>query len=217
MRLIVGLGNPGREYQDTRHNAGFMVIDRLIARHAKGETLRSRFSAGVVEASLPGAGRCLLLKPTTYMNLSGKSVLEACQFYKLDPSVHVLVVVDEVALPTGAIKLNASGGSGGHNGLRDIQRVLGSELYPRLRVGVSEPPPMIARADWVLGKFLEAERSALESALDKAADACETFAAEGIDAAMNRFNGSAQSQGQSSGWGAKDAGTDPGWGASGRQ
>ncbi len=210
MRLIVGLGNPGREYHETRHNAGFMVIDRLIARHAPGEPLRSRFHAGVVEAPLPGAGRCLLVKPTTYMNLSGKSVLEACQFYKLDPQTQMLVIVDEVALPTGVIKLGASGGAGGHNGLRDIQRVLGSERYPRLRVGIGEPPAPIARADWVLGKFTEAELGALAPALDRAADAAERFASEGVDAAMNAFNGAAQSG--PSGWNARPAETDPGWG-----
>ncbi len=187
MKLIVGLGNPGPEYTRTRHNAGFMVVDRLAERHAMGQTPRSKFHAMILEANIKGE-KCVLMKPTTYMNRSGMALAEAARFYKLAPAQDVLVIVDEAALSTGTIRVRAEGGANGHNGLKDIQQKLGGQQYPRLRVGVGPKPSVMVLHDFVLGRFREEEQPALASAIEKAADAVETFAAEGIDAAMNTHN-----------------------------
>jgi PTH1 family peptidyl-tRNA hydrolase len=188
MKLIVGLGNPGSKYDRTRHNAGFMVVDRLAGRHAAGAP-RARFNALCTEIKPGGGGeQVLLLKPTTYMNLSGRSVAEAVGFYKLVPATDLLVVVDDVAIPAGAIRVRPSGGAGGHNGLTDIQRALGSDAYPRLRIGIDPAPEFMDQADYVLGRFSDEQWALVEPALDKAADACEVFVKDGLDAAMNRFN-----------------------------
>lgn len=187
MKLLVGLGNPGAEYARTRHNAGFMAVDLLAQRHAQGQMPRSKFNAMILEAPV-GGGRCLLMKPVTYMNRSGQAIAEAARFYKIDPAKDVLVLVDDVALPCGTVRLKATGGAGGHNGLADIARKLGSENYPRLRIGIDEKPPVMRLEDYVLGRFTEEQMDRLMPALATAADAAEAFAAEGIDAAMNRFN-----------------------------
>lgn len=188
MKLIVGLGNPGREYEQTRHNAGFFVLERLARRHSLTGA-KGRFHASVLEAAF-GSEKVLLMQPTTYMNRSGTAVGEAARFYKLDPQ-QVLVVVDETALPVGTIRLRPGGGDGGHNGLADIHHALGTDAYPRLRIGIGEPvvnDHRIAKRDYVLGRFTEEQLVDLEPVLDRAADAAETWAAEGIDTAMNRFN-----------------------------
>ncbi len=187
MKLIVGLGNPGSAYEKTRHNAGFMAVDRLHRRHAPAETPRARFDALCVEAAIRSV-KCLLLKPITYMNLSGRSVAQALGFFKLDPATDLLVLVDDVALPTGAIRLRGTGGAGGHNGLADIQRALGTPDYPRLRIGIDACPAMMKLEDYVLGRFTPEQAALLEPALDRAADAAETFVSDGLAAAMNRFN-----------------------------
>lgn len=187
MKLLAGLGNPGAEYARTRHNAGFMAMDLLAQRHAPGQLPRSKFGAMLLEAVV-GGQRCLLMKPVTYMNRSGQALAEACRFYKIDPVRDVLVLVDDVALPCGTIRLKASGGAGGHNGLADIARKLGSENYPRLRIGIDEKLPIMRLEDYVLGRFTEEQIDRLTPALKLAADAAEKFAAEGIDAAMNEFN-----------------------------
>ncbi len=196
MKLLVGLGNPGAEYVRTRHNAGFMAIDLLAERHGQGQIARSKFNAMLLEAPV-GGQRCLLMKPVTFMNRSGQAVAEAARFYKLDPVKDVLVLVDDVALPCGTIRLKASGGAGGHNGLADITRKLGTENYPRLRIGIDEKPPVMRLEDYVLGRFTEEQTDRLTPALKLAADAAEVFAVEGIDAAMNNFN----TRNTSSGWG----------------
>ncbi|MCB9839102.1 MAG: aminoacyl-tRNA hydrolase [Phycisphaeraceae bacterium] len=195
MKLIVGLGNPGRDYDRTRHNAGFMAVDRLARRHAAGAIARGQFHAMTLEAAIPGAGKCLLIKPNTYMNRSGLAVGEAVRFYKCSPVEDVLIIVDEVALPVGSIRLRAGGSAGGHNGLADIERALGTSDYPRLRIGVGEPE-FAARRDHVLGRFTDEESTALEPALERACDAAERWAAEGVIKAMNEFNTRA-----ASGWG----------------
>lgn len=212
MKMIVGLGNPGLEYDRTRHNAGFMVVDELARRHASGERPRSKFHAALVEARLPG-DRCLLVKPTTYMNRSGLSVGEALRFYKLDAGEDLLVITDDIALPVGAIRLRATGGAGGHNGLKDIERILGGPDYPRLRVGVGAPNSGAEQVGHVLGSFHPDEKADIERALTRAADAAERFVAEGIESAMNAFNTKA---GESGGGGFKRVaepppGADPGW------
>jgi PTH1 family peptidyl-tRNA hydrolase len=187
MKLIVGLGNPGREYDGTRHNAGYMVIDRLVARHAPGAPARARFHAAVYEARIDSEP-CLFMKPTTYVNRSGAAVAEAVNFYKLDPARDLLVVVDDVALPSGTIRLRPRGGPGGHNGLTDVQRALGTEAYPRCRVGIDPSPPFMDQADYVLQRFTPEQWALVEPALGRAADAAETFVRRGLDAAMNTFN-----------------------------
>ncbi len=187
MKLIIGLGNPGSEYVKTRHNAGFMAIDRLVARRAPTQIFKARFGGLTVECSLRG-GKALLLKPLTFMNRSGQSVAQAIAFYKLDPASDLLVLVDDVALSAGSIRLRPAGSAGGHNGLADIQRALGSENYPRLRIGIDAKPPMMALHDYVLGRFTDEQMSLLAPAIDKACDAIELFVSDGLDLAMNRFN-----------------------------
>ncbi|MCC5828462.1 MAG: aminoacyl-tRNA hydrolase [Phycisphaeraceae bacterium] len=185
MKLIVGLGNPGREYEKTRHNAGFMVVDRLAARHALGHA-RSRFHAGVIDGRI-GDHPCLLMQPLTFMNRSGLAVGEAMRFYKLDIE-DLLVVVDDVALPVGRIRLRASGSAGGHNGLSDIERALGGRDYARLRIGIDAPPGMASQHDYVLGRFNAEQVEALAPALDRACDCIEAWLRDPISDVMCRFN-----------------------------
>ncbi len=187
MKLLVGLGNPGSRYENTRHNAGFLVIDRLARRHAPGAIAKAKFDASLIEAPI-GSERCLLLKPNTYMNRSGQAVAQAIGFYKVNPETDVLVIVDDIALPLGHLRIRPSGSAGGHNGLGDIERALGNENYPRLRIGIDAKPALMDQADYVLGKFTSAEEGVIKPALDKAADACECFVAQGTQLAMNKFN-----------------------------
>lgn len=200
MKLIVGLGNPGPEYDRTRHNAGFMVIDHLISRCAPGETPKAKFKSLLVEARVPVpdaknglqadasiAARCLLMKPTTYMNLSGQAVAEAVRFYKLEPERDVLVIVDDIALPCGDLRLRAKGGAGGHNGLSSVQQLLGTSDYPRLRIGI-DPPGVVPQVDYVLGRFSPEQQGKITKAIPLAAACCGLWASEGPVAAMNRFN-----------------------------
>lgn len=188
MKLIVGLGNPGREYEKTRHNAGFMAVDRL-ARKLGLAGAKAKFHAGVLEGAI-GSEKVMLMQPTTYMNRSGLAVGEAAGFYKLQPA-EVMVVVDETALPVGTIRIRPKGGEGGHNGLADVRRALGTEGYPRLRIGVGEPVVeghRIPKKDYVLSPFTDEQLVDLGPALDRAVDALYCWAVDGIDAAMNRYN-----------------------------
>lgn len=185
MKLIVGLGNPGPQYDGTRHNVGFDVLDRLARRYAPGAVARARFQGSLIEADLDGE-RALLLKPLTLMNRSGAAVDEAVRFYKLDPVETLLVIVDDVALACGVIRLRGEGGAGGHNGLSDIERRTGP-TYARLRIGV-DAPGQIPQADYVLGRFRPDQRELVEPALDEAVQAAVCWANNGILEAMNRFN-----------------------------
>ncbi len=187
MKLIIGLGNPDPQYARTRHNAGFMVVDRLAERFARGQVPKGRFSALTVEGTV-GQERCLFVKPTTYMNRSGYSVGEAVNFYKADAARDVLVITDDIALPVGALRIRPAGGSGGHNGLEDIRRALGGDAWPRLRIGVGAKPPFMDQADYVLSRFTPDEWALVEPAIEKGAQACEVFATKGLDAAMNFAN-----------------------------
>ncbi len=192
MKLIVGLGNPGSQYARTRHNAGFMVADRLCAKHGRGEPVKARFQAATTELNL-GGEKCLVIKPTTFMNRSGQSVSEALRFFKLDPARDMLVIVDDLYLPTGAVRLKPGGGAGGHNGLTSIEQLLGTDAYPRLRVGCGlQPgggkPPFMDQADFVLGRFTDEEEPLLAGALSKAEQAVEVFASKGLEHAMNSAN-----------------------------
>ena len=185
MTIVVGLGNPGRRYHGTRHNIGFAVADEVARRHraefesGRGETLTARCGRG------PDA--VLVVKPLTMMNLSGEAVAAVAGFYKVDPSA-ILVAADDVNLPPGRLRLRARGSAGGHNGFKSIIECLGTEEFPRLRVGVGRGDPRRDLADHVLARFDDDERGEVEQAVARAADAVETFLAEGIEAAMNRHN-----------------------------
>ena len=182
--LIAGLGNPGREYERTRHNAGWVVLDELARRH--GGSWRSKFSGSLAEVRL-GELRLGLLKPETYMNESGRSVGAALRFFKVEPE-HVLVVHDDVDLEPGRLQARAGGGLAGHNGLRSLAQHLGSQDFLRLRIGVGRPGRGDPRpvADWVLSPFAPEEDAG--ALVARSADAVETIATEGLEAAQQRFN-----------------------------
>ncbi|MCE9618698.1 MAG: aminoacyl-tRNA hydrolase [Planctomycetes bacterium] len=185
---MVGLGNPGAEYSGTRHNAGFDVLDRLARRFADppASPAKSRFTGLLLEAKI-GEERVLLLKPTTFMNLSGVSVLEALRFHKLDAKTDLLVIADDFALPCGTLRLRGFGGDGGHNGLADITRRLGSDQWPRLRVGI-DAPGRIPTESYVLGHFTEEQKLRMATGLDEAAETAACWVERGLDHAMNTFN-----------------------------
>tara|TARA_A100001391_G_scaffold56774_5_gene34713 strand:- start:575 stop:1291 length:717 start_codon:yes stop_codon:yes gene_type:complete len=187
MKLIVGLGNPGAQYERTRHNAGFMALDLLADRHAGGQIPKSRFQAVTLDAIIKDQ-KVLLMKPTKFMNLSGQSVSEAVRFYKLDPSEDLLVLVDDIALPVGSIRVRQSGSAGGHNGLSDIDRLLGGADYPRIRIGVGKVPKLMNQSDWVLSRFMKEEHGEVDRSLKHAADATECLIDQGAVKAMNLFN-----------------------------
>jgi peptidyl-tRNA hydrolase, PTH1 family len=182
MKAIVGLGNPGREYAGTRHNIGFDVVDEVARRW----TVQLRPWKSVADVAVVGARGAVLVEPLTFMNLSGDAVGRIAAFHKLEPS-DVLVVVDEVQLPLGRIRLRRSGSAGGHNGLKSIIQHVGVE-FPRLRVGVGRGDPNWDLADHVLARFSRDEREVAADAVKRAADAVELFVEEGLEAAMNRFN-----------------------------
>ena len=186
MKLIVGLGNPGPEYAGTRHNVGFCVVDRLAARFAPGTTPRSRFGGLAWDADI-GGEKCMLLKPMTFMNLSGRTVLEAVQFFKLDASKDLLVIVDDLAFPCGTVRLKPDGSSGGHNGLADIGLRLGRLPDAPVRID-ADPNGRIRQSDYVLGQFTPDQKPLVEQSLAEAAQAAETWATKGLEEAMNRFN-----------------------------
>lgn len=182
MKAIVGLGNPGREYAGTRHNIGFDVLDEVARRW--GVQLRPWKS--VADVAVVSSRGVVLVEPQTYMNLSGDAVSRIAAFHKLEPS-DVLVVVDEVQLPLGRLRVRRSGSAGGHNGLKSIIQHIGAE-FPRLRIGVGRGDPKWDLADHVLSKFGREEREAVAEAVARAADAVELFAEDGLEVVMNRVN-----------------------------
>jgi peptidyl-tRNA hydrolase, PTH1 family len=185
MKLVVGLGNPGPRYAGTRHNVGFDAVDLLARRHSVEWAAAPRGAQALV-ANWRAAG-AIVAKPLTFMNLSGAAIVALLQFYKIEPA-DMLVIVDEVQLETGRIRVRPSGSAGGHNGLKSIIGSLGSDAFPRLRIGVGRGDTRRNLADHVLAKFDGEERSVIEDAIVRAADATELFIVEGIQPAMNRFN-----------------------------
>lgn len=184
--LVVGLGNLGDQYEHTRHNVGFDVID-AIAETLDIPVQRLKFKALTNTATL-GGEKVLLMKPTTFMNLSGEAVEQAANFYKIPPE-HIIVFSDEVALPPGKLRVRPSGSAGGHNGLKNIILHLHSDQFPRVRVGVGQKPhPNYDMADWVLGRPQGTDRQAINDAVVRAAQAVEILIGKGPQEAMNRFN-----------------------------
>ena len=185
--LLVGLGNPGDKYENTRHNVGFMAVDELADR-ANVPVQKLKYKALTNTVTI-GGQKVLLMKPVTYMNLSGEAVRQAVDFYKV-PADHVLVVSDDTALAVGRLRIRKGGSAGGHNGLKNIIQHLGTDQFPRLRLGVGEKPhPDYDLADWVLGKFVGEDKKAIDAAVKKAADAVECILSQGLDRGMNKFNG----------------------------
>lgn len=184
--LVVGLGNPGDKYENTRHNAGFMAIDQLADR-GDFPVQRLKFHALTHQATISGQG-VLVMKPTTYMNLSGDAVAEAAAFYKVSEE-HILVLCDDVSLPLGKLRIRTSGSAGGHNGLKSIIQRLGTDKFPRVKIGVGgKPHPDYDMADWVLGKFVGPDKTAMDEATLRAAQAVECYLKDGPQKAMNQFN-----------------------------
>ena len=187
MRLIVGLGNPGKEYRETRHNVGFRVADEIATRHGLTLAMAPSQVPDTFIAKKFGADPFLIGKPLTFMNRSGDAVAALAHYYDIVPA-DLLVVVDEVALPFGRLRARARGSAGGHNGLKSVIERLGTTEFPRLRLGVGRGDTRRDLADHVLSKFEADERSALEELITRAADAAEMFAAEGIEKVMNAYN-----------------------------
>ena len=183
--LIVGLGNPGRQYENTRHNAGFITLD-VIAEKAGARVDRIKFK-GLCGEGMLGGKKVLFLKPSTFMNLSGQSVQEAMSFYKLPPE-KVLVIFDDISLDPGKLRIRRKGSDGGHNGIKNIIYLSGKDTFPRIKMGVGKKPnPGWDLADWVLSRFTEDEQKALLDAAGKAASAAELIVQGNIDKAMNLY------------------------------
>jgi len=187
MHLIVGLGNPGAEYAKTRHNAGFLLVEKLAERWKSSWTNERKFQARVARAESAGQ-KVLLAEPQTFMNLSGESVGALVSFYQL-PVEKILVVVDDVDLPLGEIRLRPGGGSGGHHGLESVAEHLGAKSYARLRLGIGRQHEARQITGHVLGKFSAAENALLEKVLERAAGQLECWLSAGLQKAMNQFNG----------------------------
>ncbi|MBQ6116962.1 MAG: aminoacyl-tRNA hydrolase [Oscillospiraceae bacterium] len=184
--LLVGLGNPGAKYESTRHNMGFLAVDKL-ADNERFKFSKLRFKAWTATAEL-GGEKVLVMKPQTYMNLSGESVGQAARFYKIPPE-HVLVISDDISLPIGKLRIRAGGSAGGHNGLKSLIQHLGSDRFPRIKVGVGMPENAdYDIADWVTGRPMGEEQKPLMEALDKAVAAVPVVIRDGVDKAQNKFN-----------------------------
>ena len=179
--MVVGLGNPGTEYERTRHNIGFAVLDQLIADHRLVWQRSAKWGAYWAKTD-----QVLLVKPMTYMNRSGGPALAVAQFYKVEPT-EMLVVLDEMALELGRLRLRLKGGPGGHNGLESVITTFGTEEIPRLRIGIGAPP-VAGATDWVLGRFFEEEMPAVKVAVERAAEAVKVTIDKGLLSAMNTFN-----------------------------
>lgn len=184
--VIVGLGNPGREYEATRHNAGFMVLDRICEQYSC-EIKKIKFKSLIGECRI-GDSRVLLCKPQTFMNNSGQAVNEVLSFYKLTPE-QALIIFDDISLPPGKIRIKRGGSDGGHNGMKNIIYLSGKNTFPRIKVGVgAKPHPDYDLKDWVLGSFSREDAALMKNSIQNAADAAACFVREGVDSAMNKFS-----------------------------
>lgn len=185
MILIAGLGNPGKEYENTRHNAGFLVLDTLAQK--LGADLSERKHRALCGKAVIGGQKVTLLKPQTYMNSSGESIRAAADYYKVPPE-DILVVYDDISLAPGQLRIRAKGSAGGHNGIKSIIAHLGTQEFPRVKVGIGEKPPRMDLADYVLGHFSSGEKKIMEEAAKEAADAICEIVNVGIEQAMNDHN-----------------------------
>lgn len=190
MFLIAGLGNPGRQYEKTRHNMGFDTIDELIDRHRI-------LQGGIAHKAMYGKGmiageKVLAVKPLTYMNLSGEAIREYVNYYKMDPETELIVIYDDIDLEPGQIRIRKKGSAGGHNGIKSIIAQIGTQNFYRIKVGVGAKPKGWDLADYVLGRFSSEERELVDKAICDAADAVEMILKDGMEAAMNHYNGAAK-------------------------
>ena len=186
MYIIVGLGNPGSRYAHTRHNVGFDTIDILADRYGisvDNKKFKALWGKGVIEGQ-----RVVLAKPQTYMNLSGESVRQLIDFYKIDETEELIVIYDDISLEPGQLRIRVKGSAGGHNGIKSIIAHLGGQDFKRIKVGVGEKPLGFDLADYVLSRLSKAERESVEEALQRAAEAAAAIMTDGMDAAMNRYN-----------------------------
>lgn len=184
--IIAGLGNPGQQYENTRHNAGFMALEKIAEKY--GVKLdRLKFKSSCADCMIAGK-RVLLLRPSTFMNSSGEAVRDAMQFYKIPPE-HTIILFDDISLDVGRTRVRRKGSDGGHNGMKNIIYLAGSDAFPRIKIGVgAKPHPDYNLADWVLSRFTDSEMKALDPALEHAAAAAERIVAGEIDQAMNLYN-----------------------------
>lgn len=184
--IICGLGNPGTQYEGTRHNIGFMTIDTLCDKY-KLDCKKLRFKSLTCDAMISGK-RCLIMKPTTFMNNSGEAVTEAMSFYKIPPE-RTIIVFDDISLEPGKLRIRRKGSDGGHNGIKSIIYLSGSDMFPRIKMGVgAKPHPDYNLADWVLGHFKKEQAEALETAMDNAVSSIELMVGAKMNEAMNKFN-----------------------------
>jgi PTH1 family peptidyl-tRNA hydrolase len=186
MFLIAGLGNPGRQYENTRHNMGFDTIDYLVEKHCipqSGVKFNAMYGKGMI-----GGEKVVLMKPLSYMNLSGGPIQEMLHYFKLDPQTQLIVIYDDIDLNPGQIRIRKQGSAGGHNGMKDIIQKLGTQNFVRVKVGVGAKPQGWDLADYVLGRFADSDRKLVDEAIAHAGDAVETMISESVDAAMNLYN-----------------------------
>lgn len=187
MYVIAGLGNPTKQYENTRHNAGFCVIDYLSEKYqipVKQAGYKALYGSGYMEGQ-----KVILLKPQTFMNLSGESIRAVMDFYKIDPEEELIVVYDDISLDPGKLRVRGKGSAGGHNGIKNIILHTGGQKFPRVRVGVGQKPEGYDLADYVLGHFSKEDQKLMEEAFKEAGNAVVSIITEGLDAAMNKFNG----------------------------
>ena len=186
MYLIAGLGNPGKQYEATRHNMGFDTIDCLVEEHnvpQGGVKFNAMYGKGII-----GGEKAILMKPLSYMNLSGGPIQEMSSYFKIDPETELIVIYDDIDLEPGQLRVRKQGSAGGHNGIKDIIRRLGTEKFIRIRVGVGAKPKGWDLTDFVLGHFSDSDRKLVDEGIRDAADAVELILSEGVDAAMNKYN-----------------------------
>ena len=187
MKIIAGLGNPTKEYEGTRHNIGFSVIDKLADKY--NISMNEKKHKAICGKGMIEGKKVILLKPQTYMNLSGESIVDAVNFYKVDPEEDVIIIYDDIDLDVGKLRIRAKGSAGGHNGMKNIIAHLGTQVFPRIRVGVGAKPKDWDLADYVLGRFPKEELPEIEAGRETACEAVKIIVSQGTEAAMNRING----------------------------